>query len=214
MNQATLPTDLNLSSLLLASLDPSARKQAEAALEGLSTQQGFLFALLQLIIADGGDQSARLAGAVYLKNLVRSRWEEGEGSGGLAEADKTALRDGLVSAILAVSGGGGVNGRIRAQMAESIALIAELDFPEKWPTLIDVSLYCLSRSLFTDGGNSNSSHLSTTHRLILSASSRLYSLPPTPSSAHGALLLVPIGYSQKSTSSSEVSHRPSCIFLE
>jgi exportin-2 (importin alpha re-exporter) len=28
---------------------------------------------------------------------------------------------------------------IRAQTAESISLIAELDFPAKWPDLIDVS---------------------------------------------------------------------------
>ena len=27
---------------------------------------------------------------------------------------------------------------IRAQIAESVALIAELDFPSKWPDLIDV----------------------------------------------------------------------------
>ena len=27
---------------------------------------------------------------------------------------------------------------IRAQIAESVSLIAELDFPERWPDLIDV----------------------------------------------------------------------------
>jgi exportin-2 (importin alpha re-exporter) len=30
---------------------------------------------------------------------------------------------------------------IRAQVAESVALIAELDFPNKWPDLIDVSSF-------------------------------------------------------------------------
>lgn len=30
---------------------------------------------------------------------------------------------------------------IRAQVAEAVSLIAELDFPEKWPDLIDVSYY-------------------------------------------------------------------------
>jgi exportin-2 (importin alpha re-exporter) len=28
---------------------------------------------------------------------------------------------------------------IRAQVADAVSLIAELDFPVKWPTLIDVS---------------------------------------------------------------------------
>ena len=32
---------------------------------------------------------------------------------------------------------------IRAQVAESISLIAELDFPARWPDLIDV---CLTNS--------------------------------------------------------------------
>jgi exportin-2 (importin alpha re-exporter) len=27
---------------------------------------------------------------------------------------------------------------VRAQIAESVSLIAELDFPERWPDLIDV----------------------------------------------------------------------------
>lgn len=34
--------------------------------------------------------------------------------------------------------------QIRIQIAESVSLIAELDFPEKWPDLIDVSLGVIS----------------------------------------------------------------------
>lgn len=54
----------------------------------------------------------------------------------LAEQDKVALRSELVPAMLALSSP--PDKAIRAQVAESVSLIAELDFPEKWTDLIDV----------------------------------------------------------------------------
>jgi Importin-beta N-terminal domain len=66
----------NLPTLLLASLHPSTRKQAESALTGLSTQPGFLNALLALVLDAQAERSVRLAGCVYLKNCVKLRWEE------------------------------------------------------------------------------------------------------------------------------------------
>lgn len=62
----------------------------------------------------------------------------------LSEADKVSLRAELVPAMIALSTDP-ADKAIRAQTAESISLIAELDFPAKWPDLIDVSLCpCLS----------------------------------------------------------------------
>ena len=54
----------------------------------------------------------------------------------LAEEDKEALRAELVPAMLSLSAP--TDKAIRAQVAESVALIAELDFPAKWENLIDV----------------------------------------------------------------------------
>ena len=51
-------------------------------------------------------------------------------------ADKDALKPQLVPAMIALSGAS--DKAIRAQIAESVSLIAELDFPERWPDLIDV----------------------------------------------------------------------------
>jgi exportin-2 (importin alpha re-exporter) len=51
-------------------------------------------------------------------------------------ADKEALKPRLVPAMIALSGPN--EKAIRAQIAESVSLIAELDFPERWPDLIDV----------------------------------------------------------------------------
>lgn len=50
--------------------------------------------------------------------------------------DKETLKPQLVPAMIALSGPN--EKAIRAQIAESVSLIAELDFPERWPDLIDV----------------------------------------------------------------------------
>lgn len=67
---AELPT------LLLASLNPSSRKQAEQSLQSLSVQPGFLTHLLTLVLQGAQDRAVRLAASVYLKNIVKSRWED------------------------------------------------------------------------------------------------------------------------------------------
>ena len=51
--------------------------------------------------------------------------------------DKAQLRAELVPAMLALSAPS--DKAVRVQIAEAISLIAELDFPSKWPNLIDVS---------------------------------------------------------------------------
>ena len=54
----------------------------------------------------------------------------------LSEDDKAALRSELVPGMIVLSNP--ADKTIRAQIAEAVSLIAELDFPEKWDTLIDV----------------------------------------------------------------------------
>lgn len=54
----------------------------------------------------------------------------------IAEQDKAALRAALVPAMITLSNP--ADKAIRLQVAESVSLVAELDFPAKWPDLIDV----------------------------------------------------------------------------
>jgi hypothetical protein len=71
------PMSADLPALLLASLQPHSRQQAESSLNALSQQPGFAVALLRLVLSTAGvDRPVRLAGVVYLKNLVMMRWEE------------------------------------------------------------------------------------------------------------------------------------------
>jgi exportin-2 (importin alpha re-exporter) len=66
----------DLPNLLLASLSPATRKEAEAHLQQVSVQPGFLSHLLRLVLTPTVDRPARLAGSVYLKNIVKSRWND------------------------------------------------------------------------------------------------------------------------------------------
>jgi exportin-2 (importin alpha re-exporter) len=66
----------DLAGLLLASLIPDSRKQAEQNLNALGLQQGFLSHLLRLVLDPAQDRPVRLSGSIYLKNITKHRWEE------------------------------------------------------------------------------------------------------------------------------------------
>lgn len=60
--------------LLLESLNPHTRKQAEQALDAYSRQPAFVVHLLQLVLATSNNAAVRLAASVYLKNRVKLGW--------------------------------------------------------------------------------------------------------------------------------------------
>ncbi|KAJ3756512.1 CAS/CSE protein [Lentinula raphanica] len=148
----------DLPDLLLASLAPTTRKQAEQSLTAYSQQQGFLPHLLQLVLNQSQNRSVRLSGSVYLKNVSKSRWEDDVQP--IAEQDKAALRAELVPAMLALSGP--ADKPIRAQIAEAVSLIAELDFPTRWDDLIDQLVASLSPASY----NVNIGVLETGHSIF------------------------------------------------
>ncbi|XP_006455464.1 hypothetical protein AGABI2DRAFT_226927 [Agaricus bisporus var. bisporus H97] len=147
-----------LPALLVASLKPETRKQAEQNLNSISQQPGFLGALLQLVLNGSQERPARLAASIYLKNIAKSRWDEEVNP--LPEQDKAALRNQLVPAMLALSGP--TDKTIRTQIAEAVSLIAELDFPSKWPDLLDQLVGSLSPTDY----NVNVGVLETAHSIF------------------------------------------------
>lgn len=60
--------------LLLESLNPHTRKQAEQALDAYSRQPAFVVHLVQLVLSTSNDTAVRLAASVYLKNRVKLGW--------------------------------------------------------------------------------------------------------------------------------------------
>ncbi|KAI0077557.1 Cse1-domain-containing protein [Panus rudis PR-1116 ss-1] len=135
----------DIPSLLLASLAPATRKQAEQNLQALSLQPAFATHLLRLVLDTSSDRSVRLAGSVYLKNLVKSRWDDEESP--INDNDKASLRQDLIPAMIALSNPS--DKAIRVQVAEAISIIASIDFPERWPDLIDNLVASLSDSNYS-----------------------------------------------------------------
>ncbi|TDL23186.1 Cse1-domain-containing protein [Rickenella mellea] len=131
--------------LLLASLNPQTRKQAERDLQALSLQQGFLVALLQLILDQTQERAVRLSGSVFFKNVVRRRWEDGQDEPPLPETEKAPIRAQLIPCMISLSGT--TDKAIRAQMAETVSIIAQFDFPERWTDLMDQMVASLSPDL-------------------------------------------------------------------
>ncbi|KAI0045803.1 importin alpha re-exporter [Auriscalpium vulgare] len=149
----------DIPSLLLASLSPQSRKQAEQSLQTFSRQSNFLSHLLQLVLNPAQDGAVRLAGAVYLKNVVKQRWDEDD-EFPVAEADKQALKPQLVPAMIALSSPN--DKQLRIQIAEAVSLIAKSDFPHEWPDLIDQLVGSLSPTDF----NVNVGVLETAHSIF------------------------------------------------
>ncbi|KAF9027107.1 Cse1-domain-containing protein [Hymenopellis radicata] len=147
-----------LPSLLLSSLNPATRKQAEQQLDALSVQPNFLALLLSLVLDQSQDRAVRLSASVYLKNITKLKWEEDVQP--LRENDKASLRSQLVPAMLALSNP--ADKAIRAQVAESVSLIAALDFPTKWPDLIQQLVASLSATDY----NINVGVLQTAHSIF------------------------------------------------
>lgn len=79
----------------------------------------------------------------------------------IADPDKASLRASLVPAMLALSSSPSDKG-IRAQIAESISLVAELDFPNVWADLIDQLVSSLSQTSFSK----NIAVLETSHSIF------------------------------------------------
>ncbi|KAL0945218.1 hypothetical protein HGRIS_000730 [Hohenbuehelia grisea] len=148
----------DLPALLTASLQPSQRKQAEQTLQSLSGQPGFLSSLLRLILEPSLERSVRLAGGIYIKNIAKHQWDEEEQR--VAPAEKAQLRSQLVPAMLSLSDP--ADKSIRAQIAETVSLIAALDFPNEWPDLIDQLVKALSPTNY----HANLSILETAHSMF------------------------------------------------
>ncbi|PAV17971.1 importin alpha re-exporter [Pyrrhoderma noxium] len=150
----------DLPSLLLASLNPATRKQAEQNLSSLSIQAGFLQAILELVLNPTQDRSVRLSASVYLKNTVKRRWEDDEPI--IPDTEKLQLRSLLVPAMISLSSPADKN--LRTQVAETISIVAGYDFPERWNTLVQDLVSALKPS--PDAYATNLSLLETAHSIF------------------------------------------------
>jgi exportin-2 (importin alpha re-exporter) len=133
----------DLASILLASLQPQTRQQAEQTLDQFSnTQPQFFVQLLRLVLDPSQTQPVRLSASIYFKNTVKRRWDDEQTDTPIPGIEKRELKADLLPAMITLSGP--ATKSLRAQLAESIAIIAACDFPLQWDTLIDVRFHTSS----------------------------------------------------------------------
>ncbi|CAE6342293.1 unnamed protein product [Rhizoctonia solani] len=139
---------MSVPDLLLASLNPVTRLAAEKQLDEGSKQPGFLSHLLSLPLNKSNPAEVRTAASIYFKNIVKRRWSPDEEDFPINDSDKNTVRAELVPAMLALSkSGADKSDRLaRPQLAESLAIIAGEDYPDRWPTLIDQLTSSLSET--------------------------------------------------------------------
>lgn len=116
---------------LKESLDPRNAKQAEAQLRSIETQPHFAINLLHVVASTNLDASVRLAAALFLKNLVKRKWVNEDGEYLLGADDVQYLKTEILNVMIKLPN------NLQTQLGETISIIAELDFPHKWESLID-----------------------------------------------------------------------------
>ncbi|WFD03613.1 importin-alpha export receptor [Malassezia obtusa] len=156
----------SLASLFQHTLNPSQRKDAEEQLSHLQAQPRFAFLLLALIQSESASTAIRLAAAIQFKNVCKTRWvvdSEDEDPARLVNDDeKQVIRAQLVPVVVHLASAQTPSQAILAQLNESIALVAQSDFPEPWTSLIDE----LVKELGSDNYYVLLSVLSTSHAIF------------------------------------------------
>ncbi|CAG9857750.1 unnamed protein product [Phyllotreta striolata] len=129
--------------LLRATIEPNQRQQAEVQLDQIHKIIGFAPSLLQIVMTSDCDMPVRQAGAIYLKNLVSSNWQDKEPETpgqpvpfSLHEQDRSLIRDSIVDAVVLAPE------LIRTQLCTCVNHIIRHDFPGRWTQIVDkISVY-------------------------------------------------------------------------
>ncbi|EMG45589.1 CSE1 Importin alpha re-exporter [Candida maltosa Xu316] len=142
MSQNTLES---IPKILEQSLHPQYSNQADKTLKSIENEPGFSINLLHVIASTSLQQSIRLAGALYFKNLIKRKWLNSDGTSYLLPLDdvnkiKSEILDIMIQ----------LPNQLQVQIGEAITLIAESDFPHNWPNLIDNLVTKLSLTDFVN----------------------------------------------------------------
>ncbi|KAJ1758050.1 importin-alpha export receptor [Coemansia sp. RSA 1591] len=133
------------------------RKQAEQFLKSVEHGEHFVVPLLQLVNSTEADEHIRFAASLYFKNFVRRGWATSdETEDTISAADRQAVKSELVGLMISAPK------KLQLQLGEAVSIIAECDFPERWPELITTLVGKLSATDF----HVNNGILQTAHTVF------------------------------------------------
>lgn len=119
----------SISYLLEQSLNPATSKQAEQSLRSQESNQGFSLSLLHVVASTNLPISSRLAAALFFKNFIKRKWVDENGN--YLIQDTELIKSEIIPLMISLPN------NLQVQIGEAISVIADSDFPERWPTLID-----------------------------------------------------------------------------
>ncbi|KAJ6640518.1 Importin-7 [Pseudolycoriella hygida] len=134
----------NLIELLEATTnpDPVNISQAEERLHQMKKIIEFAPTLLRIVMQNDLGIPIRLAGSIYLKNLITSNWQDREVEAGapviysIHEQDRAIIRENIVEAIVLTPE------IVRSQLAQCVNHIIKYDFPGRWTQIVDkINIY-------------------------------------------------------------------------
>ncbi|KIN08077.1 hypothetical protein OIDMADRAFT_187227 [Oidiodendron maius Zn] len=127
---------------IVATLDPDAdaRRRAELDLKTAEEHPGFTDALLDILQAEQ-EAPVRLSAVVYLKNRVTRGWSPSEDTPQhkpIPEDEKLRFRERLLPVLSSSPP------QIRQQLVPVLQKILHTDFPDKWPSFINITVQLLN----------------------------------------------------------------------
>mmetsp|Transcript_20947 Transcript_20947/g.85380 ORF Transcript_20947/g.85380 Transcript_20947/m.85380 type:complete len:1027 (-) Transcript_20947:2588-5668(-) len=128
--EQSLDTSREVAGLLQGTLnnDADVRNHSAKQLELMESQAGYLSSLFRIsAVVEGIHMEIRLSASIYMKNMIRRSWDQ---KGKLHDAEKVLIRDNLMEALVFA------DPTVRPQIAETIKAVVIVDFPEKWPGLL------------------------------------------------------------------------------
>ncbi|RCI08608.1 hypothetical protein L249_4861 [Ophiocordyceps polyrhachis-furcata BCC 54312] len=131
----------HIAQLLDATLNPSQHRKAEAALKQEATKPQYSLSLLNIVSSESLPSTTRLSAALAFKNFIRSNYVDEDGLYKLPGQEVQTIKDRLIGLMISCPS------NVQSQLGETIAIIADSDFWERWSTLTQVRLrnqFCLS----------------------------------------------------------------------
>lgn len=134
-------TEAVIVELLNKSLNPQFAKSIQSKLDEIElVTPNYGIILLTLLQNANVSNDIKLAAAINFKNLVKRKWIDIEGRHLLQDVQE--IRSNIIDCMIQLPN------ILKSQIGEAISIIAESDFPEFWPNLINELVTKLSLTDF------------------------------------------------------------------
>ena len=145
-----------VSKFLAESVVASTSKSAERSLKDLESQDGFGLTLLHVVASTNLPISTRLAGALFFKNFIKRKWVDEDGNYLIPVRNVEMIKKEIIPLMITLPN------NLQIQVGEAISVIANSDFPNNWPTLLND----LANKLSTDDMVTNKGVLTVAHSIF------------------------------------------------